>query len=149
MAKTQVFELPSIIEGELTSVHVRFAGQKESEQPSAKVHMQLTDGKELRALFVAEGDRIKGFVTCNDMTVKEKTEQSLANFRADLLSETGKNADITIVQSDTLEEIQITRKPLAGKQRLQNQSQAQSDQGREADAGALYQTVRSFVKLFE
>ncbi len=149
MAKNQVFELPAIIDGELTSVNVRFTGQKENEQPNAKVHMQLTDGREMRALFVAEGDKIKGFVTCNDVAVKEKMEQSLANFRADLLSETGKNADITIVQSDTLEEMQTTRKPLAGKQRLQNQSQAQSDQGREADAGALYQTVRSFVKLFE
>ena len=95
-------------------------------------------------------DTIKGYIGCNDAAVKEKLEENLQNFYADILSETGKKADIAIVQSDTLEQIRQPRKQIAGKQQLlQKQSQAEQNQGREADAGALYQTVKSFVSLFE
>lgn len=150
MAEQEIFELPAVIEGELTSVNVRFEKQDGGEQPNARVTIQLTDGKQIVASFTGEKDTIKGYIGCNDAAVKEKLEENLQNFYTDILSETGKKADIAIVQSDTLEQIRQPRKQIAGKQQLlQKQSQAEQNQGGEADAGALYQTVKSFVSLFE
>lgn len=150
MAQQQVFELPAVIDGELTSVQVRFEDRSVQEQAGAKVTIRLTDGRQIMASFAQEKDQIKGYVGCNDADTKEKIEQGLEKFYESILSETGKTADIAIVQSDTLEETEKQKNKSAGKQTLiYEQNRAEQDQGREQAAGALYQTVKSFMELFE
>jgi len=134
LAKEENYELPAMIDGQLTSVNIRFRHDGAAAQKgTVSIRAELGEGQQFTAELKVQGEVITGYMGCDD---REKTEQLLAqkdDFIQNILSETGKTADINIVYS---EEIKTTY--------YDNFQQAGHTSTKE-----LYQAAKAVIALLE
>lgn len=148
LAEEEIYEIPAVIDDELTSVSVKLLHDKHQISPHARITIELTDKRQIMASFMQEEDQIKGYIGCNDESLHEELLKKEDEFLRAILSETEKTADISIIKGDVLSQVEQNRKPMAGKQGLlQNQNQAEQNQGGYGNADALYKTVREFLRM--
>lgn len=142
MAKQESYELPAMIFGELTSVNVHFVHGKENVTGAdAAVTINLSEGKEIVADFKMQGEKIVGFVGCNTKQMEEALKEKTQDFRDQLLLKTQKEADISVIYSETLMQN-------AGKQ-VHQTSEEGKEQGRQESSRQLYTAVQVFMKVLQ
>lgn len=153
LAKEENYELPAVIDGQLTSVNVRFRKEAQGEaKNSVSVYAVLAGGEKITAELKVQGDTITGYMGCDS---REKTAQLTAkkeDFIQNILSETGKTADINFVYSKevkTYETLREAGKPLRSVNDLQREDKSEEVQGRQASAKELYQTAKAFIAMLE
>nr|MBQ8253100.1 hypothetical protein [Lachnospiraceae bacterium] len=158
LAKEENYELPAVIDGQLTSVNVRFRHDAENsaERGSVSIFAELAGGEKITAQLKLQGDFITGYMGCSD---KEKTAQfaeKRADFVQKILSETGKTADINFVYSEEIKQSMYEGGHQAGKPMKagvrdlgETERQTEEAQGRHTSAKELYQTAKAFIALLE
>ncbi|MBR6316253.1 MAG: hypothetical protein IKR58_04540 [Lachnospiraceae bacterium] len=99
MSRRECYELPAVIDGQLTSVQVRFVRSR-SQKATARVNVEIPDQGTIRGEFRLESDGLKGLVACESKEMSDKLQQKISEFSEKFLSETGLAADINIVYSD-------------------------------------------------
>ena len=156
MAREESYELPAVIDGQLTGVSVRFRQEEEGSENKGTVSIraELSDGEKVMAEFKLQDALIMGYMGCSS---REKTRQLLEkreDFIQNILSETGKTADINFVYSEEIKTITYEYNHQAGKQMKNNvRDLAQTDkqteevQGRHTSAKELYLTAKVFIAL--
>ncbi|MCR5417667.1 MAG: DUF6240 domain-containing protein [Lachnospiraceae bacterium] len=101
LSRQDHFELPAVIDGELTAVSLRFV-RDSGKAASAKITIELSDDRQIRTELFMNPDKITGIVGTTDEDLGAKLERKMKDFGAKVLAETGKDADISIVYSETL-----------------------------------------------
>ncbi len=100
MSRNENYELPAVIDGELTDVNVHFT-HDQSHTSSARIRIELTDGRQIHAGFYMKEDRLQGIVGTSEETLGRQVEAKMSEFKEKFLAETGKDADISIVYSES------------------------------------------------
>ncbi|MBR4758689.1 MAG: hypothetical protein IK078_00885 [Lachnospiraceae bacterium] len=99
MSKRECYELPAVIDGQLTSVQVRFVKSK-AQKATSRVNVEVPGQGTIRSEFRLEASSLKGLVACESREMSDKLKQKITDFSEKFLSETGLSADINIVYSD-------------------------------------------------
>lgn len=167
LAKEENYEIPAVIDGQLTSVNVHFrhdSSQAESVDGNVTIQISLTGGERIFADFKMRGDSIRGYMGCNDKSLLEKMQVKKEDFTQKILSETGKMADINFVYS---EEIKISSPETSyhagkriqigaetGNKETENRENKQTGQteevqGRHTSAKELYLAAKAFIGLLK
>ncbi len=158
LAKEENYELPAVIDGELTSVNVHF---RHEEQPtensgSVSIRVELPSGEKLLAELKLQGDVISGYMGSSSREKVMQLESKKEQFIENILSETGKNADINFVHSEEIRYTYYENSHQAGKlvrskvkDLDETNGRSEEVQGRHTSAKELYQTAKALIALLE
>lgn len=153
LAKEENYELPAVIDGQLTSVNVRFRKEAQAESKnSVSIFVELSGGEKIVAELKVRGESISGYMGCDS---REKTAQLTAKteeFIQNILSETGKSADINVVYSTEVkayENLKEAGKPVRSASDLSKTGKSEEVQGSHTSAKELYQTAKAFIAMLE
>ncbi len=158
LTKEEHYELPAVIDGQLTSVNVRFRHEQKTDlqKGAVSIQIQLTDGNKIMAELKVNGDMLSGFVGCTNREKAEVLRRKQDEFVQNILSETGKMADINIVYSQDVNMNYFENDRQAGKpaNRFRDDSkktynQTEEVQGRHTSAKELYQAAKAFIALLK
>lgn len=160
LAKEENYELPAMIEGQLTSVHVSFRHPQNADggiSPTGSVHISVTlpGGKSVFADLRMQKDSVSGYAACSDADYFEKIKEKESDFTRTVLSETGKNADIHFVYSSELKTESVKKEWIAGKHPSgpdgngAGTGKTEEAQGRYTSAKELYLAAKAFLSLLE
>ncbi len=153
LSKEENYELPAIIDGQLTSVNVRFRRDAAGEEKNTVfISAELSAGEKVSAQFKLQGETVFGYVACDSREKAEKLEAKQADFIQNILSETGKIADINVVYSKEIkagEPLRMAGKPVRSADDLSETKHSEEIQGRYASAKELYQTAKAFIAMLE
>ncbi len=158
LAKEENYELPAVIDGRLTSVNVRFRrdGADSAEKGSVSVSAELANGEKVMAELKIQGDVITGYMGCSSREKTAHFMEKREDFIRNILSETGKTADINFVYSEEIRFNYYEGGHQAGKQMKtgvkdlkETEIQTEEAQGRHTSAKELYQAAKAFLALLE
>ena len=153
LAKEENYELPAIIDGQMTSVNVRFRKDAQAEdRSSVSVFAQLSGGEKITAELKVRGENISGYIGCDSREKVTQMEAKCADFIKNILSETGKSADINIVYSTEVkayETLKEAGKPVRSAGDLGKTDKSEGVHGRLSSAKELYQTAKAFIAMLE
>ncbi len=153
LAQEENYELPAVIDGQLTSVNVRFRKEAHGEaKNSVSIFVQLAGGEKITAELKVQGEGISGYMGCDSRDVTDQLEGKKEEFIQNILSETGKTADISFVYSKEIkayENIQQAGKPVRSAEDLRKEDRSEEIQGRLPSAKELYQTAKAFIAMLE
>lgn len=141
LAKEENYEVPVVIDGQLTSANVRFChdrNQTESIGGNVTIQVTLTGGEKLFADFKVQNEGLNGYVGCNDESILKNLQEREGDFAQNILSETGKTADISYIYS---EDMKISYP--------ETTYQAEEVQGRHNSAKDLYLAAKTFIGLLK
>ncbi|MCR5281802.1 MAG: DUF6240 domain-containing protein [Lachnospiraceae bacterium] len=99
-SKNREFDLPAVIDGQLTNVNIRFVKDR-SAQPGASIRIELSENRSILAEFTADNNTLRGIIGISDRALESRVQGKISEFSAKLLAETGKETDINIIQADT------------------------------------------------
>ncbi len=146
MARKQTYEMPAYVQGQLVNMKIQIKDEN-ADRPNAKVNVSLPNGGQVLAQFVSDESQIKGYIATTDLGEKDMLLEKVEKFKEDILSKTGKEADIMIIQSDTVSETGLRSETFAGKQMRSDKTAELTEQGSTSDTSSLYQTVKMFMML--
>ncbi len=151
LAKEENYELPAVIDGQMTSVNVRFRKDAQTEERSTvSVFAELSGGEKITAELKLRGEKISGYVGCDSREKAAQLEAKCADFIQNILSETGKSADINVVYSTEVkayETLKEAGKPVRSASDLNKTDKSEGVQGRLSSARELYQTAKAFIAV--
>lgn len=154
LAKEEHYELPAVIDGQLTGVSVRFRhDEAAAKKGSVSIRAQLAGGEQFTAELKVQGDVISGYMGCDDREKTKQLEAKKEEFIEKILSETGKKADINIVYSEEIkatyyDSFRQAGKP-AGADVEDPENRSEEVQGRHTSAKELYQAAKAVIALLE
>ena len=153
LAKEENYELPAVIDGQLTSVNVRFRKEAQTEMRSTvSVYVELAGGEKITAELKIQEDMLSGYLGCDSREKMAQLTAKKEDFIQNILSETGKTADINFVYSKEVkanETIREAGKPLRSAEDLRKENKSEEVQGRLPSAKELYQTAKAFIAMLE
>lgn len=153
LAKEENYELPAVIDGQMTSVNVHFRKDVQGDvKNSVSIFVQLAGGEKITAEWKIQGEGIFGYIGCDDREKTSQIEDKMENFVQNILSETGKRADINIVYSKEVkayEYLHQAGKPARSAEDLNHNGKSEELQGRLPSAKELYQTAKAFIAMLE
>lgn len=153
LAKEENYELPAMIDGQLTSVNVRFRKEAQGEtKNSVSIFVQLAKGEKIMAELKVQGEGIFGYMGCDSREKTAQLEGKKEDFIQNILSETGKTADINFVYSKEVkayENLRQAGKPVRLAGDLNKTDKSEEVQGRLPSAKELYQTAKAFIAMLE
>ena len=152
LAKEENYELPAVIDGQMTSVNVRFRKSEQTEKNTVSVFVQLAGGEKITAEWTVQGDSMIGYIGCDNREKVLQLEEKMENFAQNILSETGKKADINVVYSNQVkanERLEPAGKPVRSAEDLNRTNKSEELQGRLPSAKELYQTAKAFITMLE
>lgn len=153
LAKEENYELPAVIDGQMTSVNVRFCKEgQEEKRNSVSVFVQLATGEKIAAEWKIQEEGISGYIGCDSRRVTSQLENKVEKFVRNILSETGKKADINVVYSKEVkphEYLGQAGKPVRSAEDLNRTDKSEELQGRLPSAKELYQTAKAFITMLE
>ena len=153
LAKEENYELPAIIDGQMTSVNVRFRKEGQVQERSmVSVFAELSGGEKITAELKLREERISGYIGCDSREKAAQLEKKCADFIENILSETGKSADINVVYSTEVkayETLKEAGKPVRNASDLNKTDKSEGVQGRLSSAKELYQTAKAFIAMLE
>jgi len=151
LAKEENYELPAVIDGQMTSVNVRFRKEAQAEiRSTVSVFVELSGGEKITAELKLRDERIFGYVGCDSREKATQLEAKCADFMQNILSETGKSADINVVYSTEVkayETLKEAGKPVRSASDLNKTDKSEGVQGRLSSAKELYQTAKAFIAM--
>jgi hypothetical protein len=103
-SKNREYDLPAVIDGQLTNVNIRFVKDRIS-QPGASIRIELSENRSILAEFTASGNTLRGIIGVSDLALESRLQGKMSEFSGKLLAETGKETDINIIQTDTTKEL--------------------------------------------
>ena len=153
LAKEEAYELPVVIDGQMTSVNVRFRKDAQGEiKNTVSVFVELSGGEKITAEWKLHGENITGYVGCDSREKVAQLDAKCADFIQNILSETGKTADIQVVYSTEVkayERLEQAGKPVRSADDLNKTDKSEELQGRLSSAKELYQTAKAFIDMLE
>ncbi len=153
LAKEENYELPAVIDGQLTSVNVRFRKEAQAEmRSSVSIFVELAGGEKITAELKVQGENISGYMGCDSREKTAQLEAKAEDFIQNILSETGKSADINVVYSTEVkayENLREAGKPVRSANDLSKKDKSEEVQGRLPSAKELYQTAKAFIAMLE
>lgn len=153
LAKEESYELPVVIDGQMTSVNVRFRKDAQGEiKNTVSVFVELSGGEKITAEWKLHGENITGYVGCDSREKAAQLDAKCADFIQNILSETGKTADIKVVYSKEVkayERLEQAGKPVRSADDLNKTDKSEELQGRLSSAKELYQTAKAFIDMLE
>lgn len=157
LAKEEHYELPAVIDGQLTSVNVHFRHEENSAgKGSVSILAELADGEKVMAELKIQGDFISGYMGCSSREKASRLMEKREDFMQKILSETGKSADINFVYSEEIKRNIYEGGHQAGKQMKtgvrdlgETERQTEEAQGRHTSAKELYRTAKAFIAMLE
>ena len=158
LAKEEHYELPAVIDGQLTSVNVHFRheGESSASKGSLSILAELADGEKVMAELKVQGDFISGYMGCSNREKATQLMEKREDFIQKILSETGKTADINFVYSEEIKRNIYEGAHQAGKQMKtgvrdlgETERQTEEAQGRHTSAKELYRTAKAFIAMLE
>ena len=153
LAKEENYELPAVIDGQLTSVNVKFRKEAQGESKnSVSVFAVLAGEEKITAELKVHGEIVTGYMGCDSREKMEQLSAKKDDFIQNILSETGKNADINFVYSKEVKAYESLReagKPVRSAKDLNETGMSEEAQGRHTSAKELYQTAKALIAMLE
>lgn len=157
LAKEENYELPAMIDGQMTSVNVRFRHDSvEEKKGSVFITAELTDGEIITAELKVAGDTIRGYMGCDSEERLNQLTSKKEEFIQDILLKTGKNADINFVYSKEIKAVYYDNSLSAGKpEKIQTNyfkaadKESEEVHGRNTSAKELYQAAKSVIDMLK
>lgn len=157
LAREENYELPAIIDGQMTSVNVRFRHDSgEEAKGSVFITAELTDGEIITAELKVAGDTIRGYMGCDSEERLKQFTSKKEEFIQDILLKTGKKADINFVYSKEIKAVYYDNSLSAGKpEKIQTNyfkaadKESEEVQGRNTSAKELYQAAKSVIDMLK
>lgn len=131
-ANEENYYVPVRMENEWTMLHVQIVNGKG--QGKVSIDYKGTENGKVGASFVVAEGRVEGLIALSDFKDLEKYNAIAGKCAEEILAKTGKEADITCVQSKTLN---IDAFIMAGSEEKQTST------------GLLYQVAKAFIHTME
>lgn len=150
LSKEEHYELPAVIDGQLTGVSVHFRHEEASSQKGmVSIRAQLGGGEQFVAELKVQSGIISGYMACDDREKTAQIEAKKEEFIQKILSETGNSADINIVYSEEIKTTYYETVPVAGKPVGTNDNKSEEVQGSHTSAKELYRAAKTVITLLE
>ncbi|MCR4691805.1 MAG: DUF6240 domain-containing protein [Lachnospiraceae bacterium] len=101
MSKKESYEIPAVIDGQLTAVSVSFQ-KGDAAKAGAQIRIELSEKRLIQVSFRIKDDVLSGIIGTNDKDLSESLRDKTEEFKGKYLAKTGKRSDISIIYSENL-----------------------------------------------
>lgn len=147
LAKRECYELPAIIDGQLTQVSVRFEKEAAAKN-QVRISMSLSEERRFEAQLFVNENKVTGMIATNQEQFSQKVQEKMSDFSKILLSEMGKEADIHIVYSKEMKDSAFGNMESApARKQVTGKESSEEVQGSRPSANQLYNCAKTLLTL--